>query len=92
MVDNFIQENTWWRRAAKVLTSVLYNTHERDWMELANCLVDTPEDKDFIQKPTAEQEKRWANSCAHCPVFGECFDWANREEITGTYIAGEWRA
>lgn len=74
-----------------VLAAYLYNTHERDWMDLAQCPVAKPEDKSFITKPSPELEERWAEVCASCPVFSECFDWANREGITGTYVAGEWR-
>lgn len=91
MTDNFIEEDTWWRRAAKVITPYLYNVHERDWMELANCPVTEPEDKSFIEKPSPELAEKWAQACASCPVITECYDWANREDITGTFIAGEWR-
>lgn len=90
MSDNLIEQQ-WWRRAAKVLTAYLYNSYERDWMELAQCPVSDPEDKSFIDKPSPELEEKWATACASCPVFGECQDWADREQITGTYIAGEWR-
>jgi len=88
--NNFIEQQRW-RRAAKVLAAYLYNTYERDWMELAQCPVSDPEDKSFIDKPSPELEEKWAMACASCPVFNECHNWADREDITGTYIAGEWR-
>lgn len=90
MIENLIADG-WWQNSLKVMGNVLYNTYERDWMEYANCPVAHPADKSFIEKPTPQQAELWATTCAQCPVFSECFDWANREGITGAYIAGEWR-
>lgn len=75
----------------RVLADYLYNVYERDWMDLAQCAVAYPEIKDFIDKPTPEHDEKWGAICASCPVFNKCKEWADREEITGTYIAGEWR-
>ena len=75
----------------RVLRDYLYNVYERDWEELANCVVDDPQDKSFIDKPTPRTEGRMAILCATCPVFSQCKAWADREGVTGVYIAGEWR-
>lgn len=75
----------------RTLAAYLYNVHERDWMDLAQCEVLDPSDTSFITKPTPELEEKWAAVCASCPVFTQCHKWAEREQITGVYAAGEYR-
>lgn len=69
----------------------LNNFIEKDWMEVANCLVDDPEDTRFIRPPIGNEEEQWARTCAQCPVFSECLAWADRLDVSGVYVAGEWR-
>jgi hypothetical protein len=54
-------------------------------------LVDNPEDTRFIRRPTPEEEEEWGLTCAQCPVFNECLKWADRLDVTGVYVCGEWR-
>jgi hypothetical protein len=64
---------------------------ERDWSRYAACIVDDPEDTRFIRPPTGVEEEQWGRICARCPVFAECLAWADRLEVSGVYVAGEWR-
>ena len=85
------EEEVWWERISRVLGIMLAGAHEKDWQDAANCQVDSHEDLSFIRKPDEVTQKRWERICAKCPVIEECFNWANKNDITGTFIAGEWR-
>lgn len=66
-------------------------------MEVANCIVDDPEDTRFIRKPSDDEEGEWRQICIRCPVFDDCLAWVERLEetpdrLTDVFAAGEWRA
>ena len=48
-------------------------------------------DTSFIRKPDDVTAKRWERICAQCPVIEECYAWANDNDVTGVFAAGEWR-
>lgn len=48
-------------------------------------------DISFISKPDEVTERRWAKTCSRCPVPGECYAWAERNDVSGVFVAGEWR-
>jgi hypothetical protein len=48
-------------------------------------------DTRFIREPTPEEDDEWGAVCAKCPVFEECLTWADKFNVTGVYVAGEWR-
>ena len=75
----------------RVIAAVLYEMHERDWMPFGMCEVGDPRDTRFIRKPTPAEDDEWGALCAQCPVFSECLRWADREDVAGVYVAGEWR-
>lgn len=87
MVDNLIDETP-----ARIIADVLYNQYERDWMDLASCHVDHPDDTRFIRKPTPDEDDQWGAMCAKCPVFSECWEWAKTNDVSGVYVAGTWRS
>lgn len=84
-------EETWWERAARAFGDALASFYQKDWMEGANCQADTQEDTSFIRKPDEVTAKRWARTCSRCDVIGQCYRWANSNEVTGVFVAGEWR-
>lgn len=90
LIDDFTEED-WQTRTYRVISSVLYEDHESDWMQAGNCQVEEHEDLRFIVRPTAEEEKEWEAICKQCPVALQCLEWADREQPTNVYVAGEWR-
>ena len=67
------------------------NLIEADWMQLAGCVVDDPADTRFIRRPSPVEDDEWGLVCSRCPVFAECLAWADRVEVSGVYVCGEWR-
>lgn len=67
------------------------SSHESDWMQAANCIVDDPEDTRFIRKPLPGEALIWEGICKQCPVSLQCMEWADENNETGVYLAGEWR-
>jgi hypothetical protein len=48
-------------------------------------------DTSFVRKPNDLEERRWAKTCASCPVFSECLAFADATDAKDVYVAGEWR-
>jgi hypothetical protein len=84
-------DDDWFYNAAKTLAPQVEETYEKDWQDLALCAVKSNDDLSFISKPDEVTEKRWAKICSRCEVIEQCYKWANRNDITGSFIAGEWR-
>lgn len=76
---------------AKAVLPAMTETHQVDWMDAANCLVEDVSDTSFLYEPDEVSDRRWARICSKCQVFNQCATWADRFDIRGTYIAGEWR-
>lgn len=84
-------EERWYFRAAKAMAPAVKETYESDWMDAANCLAESVEDTEFIERPTMGQVRKWDLICKQCPVSMQCMEWADKNEVHGVFIAGEWR-
>lgn len=80
-----------WRGGLRILASILAGSYQRDWMDAANCIVERHDDNNFIRKPSSDEAPMWEQICKQCPVSTQCMEWADREQLTGVYAAGEWR-
>lgn len=87
-------EERWYLRAARAIAGPVKRTYEKDWMSESNCLDD---DRFLTAPPQASWELGAPNDpqleaiCRQCPVSMQCMEWADKNNPTGVFIAGEWR-
>lgn len=64
--------------------------YDDDWKRRAACRDDTR----FTWRKEWLAPRDWMHlklTCDGCPVFGQCAQWADDEQATDVFAAGEWK-
>lgn len=64
--------------------------YEDDWKLLSNCRDD--ERFTWRREWLSHHDLMGLNLiCMRCPVWGQCKQWADDEQVTDVFAAGEWK-